>query len=177
MAGALEISRRNEGGLQVWTGDVVYRVVDGAERGFVQVPEVPGTGAMFSLDTRRPVDLTTTWIAGGDWSYIDAAAERIAEAGGIRVADECINTGTRAPATRLRRKIENLLPEMNEPLTLDFSGVHCATSSFLDELLGRLVICLGRQRFETRLRLTGMDSMLRRLANVVVAQRLGELDG
>ena len=123
MAGALEIATQNQGGLQVWTGDIVYRLENGREKGFAQMPAVPGTGVMLSLDTRKPVDLTQTWIAGGDWSYIDAEAERIGEAGGIRVVDECINTGTRPPAQRLRRKVQSLLPEMQGPLVLDFTGV------------------------------------------------------
>jgi hypothetical protein len=130
------------------------------------------TGVMFSLDTRKPVDLTQTWIAGGDWSYIDAEAERIGQAGGIRVVDECINIGTRPPAQRLRRKVQSLLPEMSGPLLLDFTGVQSATSSFLDELLGRLARSLGADDFHRRIQVVGMESLILHMANVVIAQRL-----
>ena len=133
MAGALEIVRKNGGGLHVWTGDVVYRVEQGKELGFSRIPSLPGTGVKFSLDTRSPVDLSKTWIAGGDWSFIDAEAERVGAAGGIDVAEACISTGSRPPARRLRRKVAALLPEIETPLVLDFSGVRSASSSFLDE--------------------------------------------
>jgi hypothetical protein len=130
---------------------------------------------MFPLDTRRPVDLSATWIAGGSWTFINAEAERIAEAGGIDVAEACINTGSRPPAERLRRKLLALLPEMEKPLRLDFSGVRSASSSFLDELLGRLAHELGEGVFESRVQLEGMDPLVRKMANVVVAQRLGRI--
>lgn len=175
MAGSLEIATVNGGAFEVWTGDVVYRLDGGVARGFTKIPPLPGTGVMFSLDTRRPVDLSATWIAGGGWSFINAEAERIARAGGIDVAEACINTGTRPPAERLRRKVLALLPEMETPLRLDFSHVRSASSSFLDELLGRMAHQLGENVFESRVQLEGMQPLVRKMANVVIAQRLGRI--
>ena len=176
MAGSLEIAKQNGGRLHVWTGDVVYRLEGGEELGFVKIPEVPGTGLLLSLDTRKSVDLSQTWIAGGDWSYINAEAERIESAGGIDVAAACLHTGTRAPATRLRRKILALLPEMEGPLILSFAGVARASSSFLDELLGRLVEELGEEVLGGKIQVMGMPPAVRKMANVVIAQRLGKTD-
>lgn len=138
LAGTLEIARVNGGNLQVWTGDVTYRLLDGQPKGFLLHPLVPGTGVLLSLKTDRPVDLRETFIDQRSWTYIDAEAERLAEGGGLRIRDECVRTGSRPPATALRRKILNLLPDMTTPLVLDFDGVASASSSFLDELLGRL---------------------------------------
>lgn len=172
MAGALEIATQNQGGLQVWTGDVVYRLENGREKSFAQMAAVPGTGVLFSLDTRKPVDLTETWIAANHgWSYINAEAERIGEQG-LSVAANCSNTGTRAPAERLRRKILALLPEITGPLVLDFTAVRSAASSFLDELLGKLAQELGAEAFRERIRAVGMNDMLEQMANVVLRQRL-----
>ena len=176
LAGSLDIAKANEAGFQLWTGDVVYRLRRGAERGFAKIPALPGTGLMFSLDTRKPVDLSSTWIAGGDWSFINAEAERIEEAGGINVGEVCIHQGNRRPATRLRRKLSALLPEMDEPLVLDFSDVTSASSSFLDELLGRLADELGRDVFEHQIHIAGMSQTIRSMANVVIAQRLQGLE-
>jgi len=176
MAGALDIARENGGRFHVWTGDVVYRLEGGRERGFVKIPELPGTGVLLSLDTRKPVDLSQTWIADEDhWSFINAEAGRIENAGGMDVAGACIHTGSRPPATRLRRKLTAVLPEMDEPLVLDFSGVKSASSSFLDELLGRLADELGRDVFERQVHVVGMTGTLRNMANVVISQRLDGL--
>jgi hypothetical protein len=177
MAGSLEIATLNGGAFEVWTGDVVFRVDEGIKKGFAKIPELPGTGIMFSLDTRRPVDVTTTWIASGDWTFINAEAQRIAEAGGFDVAAACVNTGSRPPAERLRRKLVALLPEMTGPLRLDFSRVRSASSSFLDELLGRMAQDheLGERLFESRIQIEGMEPTIRKMANVVIAQRLGRI--
>ncbi len=173
LAGAREIATRNRGGFQLWTGDVVYRLEDGREPGFVETPEVPGTGVVFSLDTRRPVDLTETWIAGPEGrSYLRAEAERIATEGGLRVVEECDHTGTRAPAERLRRKILSVLGETTAPMRLDFTGVERASSSFLDELLGRLAFELGPEDFARRIDVRGMRRLIANQANVVITQRV-----
>ena len=64
MAGSYEIVRLNGGSYQIWTGDVVYELNKGKRRpGFQSMPSVFGTGVMFSLDTSKPVDLASTWIA------------------------------------------------------------------------------------------------------------------
>lgn len=173
MAGAREISLQNGGLFQVWTGDVLYRLEKGEEKGFIRIPDLPGTGVLFSLDTRRPVNLLDTWIAGSGWSFINVEARRIEEEGGIDVAASCINTGGRLPARRLRRKLAAVLPEMEKPLVLDFSNVRCAASSFLDELLGRLAAEFGDGVFDSRIRIVGMETTIRETANVVIAQRLG----
>ncbi len=172
MAGALEILRRNRGRFRVWSGDVIYRLDAGEERGFEAIPLVPGTGVLLSLDTSQPVDLTQTWIAGGDWSYLNAEAERVSVAGGIDVARECAHTGSRAPARALRRKIQALLPDMQGRLILDFGGVKSVSSSFADELLGRLAAELGQDAFVARMDVAGMNATVRGIANAVIEQRL-----
>ena len=174
LAGALEISRQNGGAFNLWTGDVVYRMNAGRPQGFSIIPTVAGTGLKFSLDTRRPVDLEQTWIADNESTFLLFEAGRIEEGGGLDIAESCLHTGSRPPARRLRRKVTAILPEMDEPLVLDFSKVQSASSSFLDELLGRLAAELGPARFHERIRIHGMSPLLRKMADVVVQQRLGD---
>lgn len=83
-----------------------------------------------------------------------------------------MHTGSRPPALRLRRKLAAVLPEMDGELILDFVGVRSASSSFLDELLGRLADELGAESFGDRVRCVGMAPTIRKMANVVIAQRL-----
>jgi hypothetical protein len=133
---------------------------------------------MFSLDTSKPVDLASTWIASGsgvEGLFLNQLTEAASD-GGLNVAAECLHTGGRAPAKLLRRKIQGLLPAMDgEPLILDFSGVKSAASSFLDELLGRLAAedPRGQAIFDGPVRIQGMTPTVQAMANVVVAQRLG----
>jgi hypothetical protein len=189
----LEIVRKNGGDLQIWTGDALYRVVRGDIKGFVQMPTVPGTGVAFSLDTRVPVDLRDTWIAALGAAFLPAqavdtansldsvtpvgagATDASSESARVRIiaiARECDSTVMRGPAQRLRERISQELLEYSAPLTLDFSAVKDATSSFLDELLGRLAREMGSDAFHKRLVIVGMSELIERMANVVIQQRL-----
>jgi hypothetical protein len=177
MAGSYEIVRLNGGTYQIWTGDVVYELNKGRRKPqFQPMPAVFGTGVMFSLDTSTPVDLASTWIAaaGVECQFLNQLTEIVSESG-LDVAAECLHTGGRQPAKRLRRKIQGLLPAMDgEPLILDFSCMKSAASSFLDELLGRLAAedPRGQAIFDGPVRIQGMNPTVQAMANVVVAQRL-----
>jgi len=172
LAGSLEIIRQNQGGMALRSGDVEFRVQKGQEKGFGMLPEAPGTSVTLRLDVRNSVDLADTFIGDNAWTYINVECERIAEEGGIRVLDECAYTGGREPAKALRRKVQALLSEMDEPLPIDFDGVERAPSSFLDELLGRLAESLGEQDFRQRVRVTNASDQPLDMANVVINQRL-----
>jgi STAS-like domain of unknown function (DUF4325) len=78
---------------------------------------------------------------------LNYSAEPAAEGGAIRVVERCVNTGSREGAIPLRRKIQALLRDMGGPVMLDFSGIEMTSSSFLDELLGRLAAALGPKEF------------------------------
>lgn len=173
LAGCHEIVRQNGGNFHVWTGDVDYHASERRERGdFSQIPPIAGTGLFLRLDTHHPVDLGQTFIGESTWSYIDAESIRVQDRGGLRIRDECFHTGTRAPAATLRRKIMAILPDYDGPLILDFDGVETATSSFLDELLGRLAEHLGERAFGEKIKLVNISKLLLDMANVVIHQRL-----
>ena len=67
-----------------------------------------------------------------------------------------------------------LLPDMEGPLVLDFTGVRSASSSFFDELLGRLAEEMGPDAFHAKVRVTGLNPVLTRMAEVTIGQRLGK---
>lgn len=181
LAGSQEISRLNGGNFQLWSGDALY---DLASNGARRIPFVAGTGVAFTLNTDVPVRLAQTFMGERGWSYLNAAIERLEEQGGILVAAECLNTGTRETALALRRKIIALLTtqdreQANVPtqttdltVTLNFADVKSASSSFLDELLGRLAFYLGADAFYRRIKISNLLPELATMANVVIAQRL-----
>lgn len=170
LAGTLEIAKVNGGDFQIWSGNVTLQYKDGKDKGFVEHAAVPGTGVYLSLDTRRPVALSETFIERPTAAPGIIVAH--VETGGLRIIDEVEHTGSRRPATHLRRKVLNLLHDSREPLTLDFTGVRQASSSFLDELLGRLVKELGVVRFQEQIRVINASQQLASMANVVIQQRM-----
>ena len=165
--------RLNRGRFEIWSGDANFTVRNGEDRGFSQIPLIPGTGLFLSLDTHRPVNLGDTFLGDATWSYIDHIGEKVMDAGGLLVRDECVHTGSRQAAKSLRRKIQAILPDMDTVLVLDFEGVENASSSFLDELLGRLADELGPETFVSEIRIVNAPELVVDMANVVIHQRIG----
>ena|GEM_PF-29021 len=171
MAGSLEIISKNKGSISVSSGGAEYRMTDGRDQGFSETAQIDGTCVSLSFDLDNPVALDSIWIGSAGWSYIDAEAERVAEYG-IFIKESCNHTGSRPPATRLRRKIISLLPDVEGAIKLDFKGVTSVSSSFLDELLGRLNAELGNQTFNERIVVSGLSPLHMNMANNVIDQRL-----
>jgi len=171
MAGSLEIINKNKGSISVSSGSAEYRMTDGNDRGFSESSNLDGTCVSLSFNLDNPVALDSIWIGAAGWSYIDAEAERVSEYG-ISIKETCNHTGSRPPATRLRRKIISLLPDIDGAIKLDFSGVTSVSSSFLDELLGRLNAELGNEEFNQRIVVSGLSGLHKNMANNVIAQRL-----
>ena len=172
LAGSLAIARANEGVFRLWTGDCIYSSTDGDGSFRLFPAEIPGTGVSLSMNTTRPVRLSTLFIGDSDWGYMDVECERIESEDGLRVTDECDHVGGREPARRLRYKIMNLLPDYDGSFPLDFTGVERPSSSFLDELLGRLALRLGESEFRRRIRIVNVTPEIESMANVVIHQRL-----
>ncbi len=177
LAGSLAIMGANGGEFCLWSGDYFYRQRANTDASVPLATTVPGTGVFFCMKPEHPVDLSDTFIGDCDWSYLDALASRTTTDGGIRVAEECINFGTRATAGALRRRVQSILPVMEEPLVLDFAGVERASSSFLDELLGRLMYGLGEEGFRSQIQIINLAPRLMDMANVVIHQRLATCIG
>ncbi|GJL57048.1 MAG: hypothetical protein NPIRA02_41800 [Nitrospirales bacterium] len=170
LAGTQEIVRLNKGELQLWTGDTSYWLTSDREN-FALIPEYQGTGVFMRLDTCRPIDLSDIFIARPGWSFIDAELQRADTEGGFKVRQECVHTGGREPARTFRRKLESLIQNSGEPLILNFEGIASTSSSFLDELLGRLVLTLGDEKFRQFISIVNMTQTIRNMADVVIMQR------
>jgi hypothetical protein len=63
--------------------------------------------------------------------------------------------------------------DAREPIVLNFDGVESPSSSFLDELLGRLADKLGEQAFRRKVHIVNMTDRIRTMSDVVIGQRLG----
>ncbi len=176
LAGTREIARANGAQFHLWSGDACYRM-DGERETSELFPAIAGTGVHLNLNASNPVDLRNTYFGRdqldpNESTYLNAEEERACE-NGLLVAQECVHTGGRPPAAGLRRKVEALLNNGPKcPLILDFVGVGRTTSSFLDELLGRLVVSVGPKAFRAQIRVTNISPNIAAMAENVISQRL-----
>ena len=78
--------------------------------------------------------------------------------------------GSRQGGQRIRSAVENLL-RMQQTVTVDFEGVGVISSSFADEVFGRLFIEMGPRSFMTRLLLVNVDPTVEGLIDRAIVQR------
>jgi anti-sigma regulatory factor (Ser/Thr protein kinase) len=80
------------------------------------------------------------------------------------------DTGSRAGGIRFRRLIENLLRDQ-PTVTLDFVDVPVVSSSFADEVFGRLFVNLGPRTFMSRILITNANQTVNGLIDRAIVQR------
>lgn len=80
------------------------------------------------------------------------------------------DTGSRQGGRRIRGMIENLLRD-HRPVILDFGGVGVISSSFADEVFGRLFVEMGPRAFMTRIQMRNVDPTVEGLIDRAIMQR------
>ena len=96
----------------------------------------------------------------------------------LRLSEESTGFGSRPAGRQLRTKCMNLLQaEPKKPLLLDWTAVPLVSSSFADELVGKLFASLGPLAFSARVRNVGMEAMVRGLVDKAIMQRVAQVAG
>jgi hypothetical protein len=94
----------------------------------------------------------------------------------VKVADFEDGLGTRRSAEQARIRLLNYLSEGAPRLILDFKGVNVVSSSFADEVLGKLALQMGFVQFVNHFRLDNMSDTVEAIVNRAIQQRIAEGD-
>ena len=78
--------------------------------------------------------------------------------------------GSRRGGEKVRRALENMLRDQDHVI-LDFQGVSVISSSFADEVFGRLFVELGPRVFMSRIVLRNVDPTIDGLIDRAIVQR------
>lgn len=81
-----------------------------------------------------------------------------------------LDLGSRQGGQRIRRMIENLLQEQS-PIILDFHGISVISSSFADEVFGRLFVEMGPRAFMDLIKMRNVDTTVGGLIDRAIVQR------
>ena len=93
----------------------------------------------------------------------------------LKLRDQSSGFGSRPAGRQIRTKCLNLLnAEPHKPLRLDWSGVPLISSSFADELVGKLFATLGPLGFSARVRNVGLEALVRGLIDKAIMQRAAQ---
>lgn len=91
----------------------------------------------------------------------------------FRVADHGELLVTRDQGAFVREKLlEVLRAHGSDPVEVHLDGVETYTPSFMDELLGKTLVEIGKAAFRDRVRLVATRNDVRKLANLVLNNRL-----
>ena len=94
----------------------------------------------------------------------------------LKLREESTGFGSRPAGRQLRTKCLNLLTAApDKPLVLDWTAVPLVSSSFADELVGKLFASLGPLGFSARVRNVGMEVMVRGLVDKPIMQRVAQV--
>lgn len=88
------------------------------------------------------------------------------------VAKELDAFGSREAGRLARTKIENLMDKQTCAVAFDFSDVHLISSSFADEVFGKLFVALGALRFGQLCKFKNVDVTVQKLIDRAIEQRL-----
>lgn len=134
-----------------------------------------GTTVDWQLDVSRPVSLSKAL----GMKQPNMRLERIEDEEGehrVHVSEFEEGLGSRRSAEQIRIKLLNYLSEGAPRLVLDFTGINVISSSFADEVLGKLALQMGLVQFINRFRLDNMTDTVEVIVNRAIQQRIAEGD-
>lgn len=127
----------------------------------LSVPDILKRALRFQDRPYEPVDAIELNYESGDAEEIE-----------LTVREEVLSFGSRQAAEPFRRKLENLLamaPGLR--IRLNFSDVDIVSSSFADEVFGKLFVRIGAVGFANAIAIEGANADIRGLVDRAVSKR------
>jgi hypothetical protein len=90
----------------------------------------------------------------------------------FKLKDEAESLGSRLAGKKVRTKLHNLVSCSRSRIDVDFSGVNLISSSFADEVFGKLFLQLGPIDFGQRIMLSKVQSTVKLLVDKAISQRV-----
>ena len=130
-----------------------------------------GTIIDFQLSASRPVSMGEAL----NYTHVNDFLENLENDTGehtLLIRDQAGGAGSRVAARELRTLIVNILNQGAPYVILDFSGQSVVSSSFADEVIGKLVVEMGFVTFNHRLRLVSMSPTVATLLDRAITLRV-----
>ena len=131
----------------------------------------------FQIDLNKQVNLTSIFSSIGGFDPFDKRLDDMLQDNDsllYDVFDRASGTATREAGRLLRNDIHNIIIRTNAPIVLDFTKVATVSSSFIDELIAKLVLDFGFVRFNQIITIRGMNKTIRHLCNRSTYMRIYE---
>jgi len=134
-----------------------------------------GTIVDFQLDYSAPIVLTD--ILNGhnpdSLKMMMSASEQSDDLVDYHLSQQKSGFGTRKSGERIRNEVMNMLLS-SEMINIDFTGINMVSSSFADELIGKMYVEIGPLYFSQKVQLTNMNATVQAITNKAIIQRMAQ---
>lgn len=177
--GLSNIVSANGGSITISSGGARYSYYNGKPNKVVSGdfnlgPRLGTTMIDFRLNYSKPLDIAEALAGYEPTDLFLEAHEDDNENITIIVSKEANGTGTRQSAEKLRNLAINLRNEKKTRLTFDFDGVNIVSSSFADELIGKIIAQIGFVAFINNYRIINLTPINAVVINRSVEQRMAQ---
>lgn len=183
MYGLFSLIREGNGRLVITSGRDAYQYIDRKSTIIRDTHLYPSnqkwsTTIDFQLDYSQDISIKKVLTFNGkEFDFTNLYAENLENDAGelvFSISELAEGTGTRESALRLKNEIINLMRMNGQIAVLDFSKINVVTSSFIDELVAKLLVELGLFQFNRYIKLTNMSTTIQQTLQKSVIQRIIE---
>ena len=177
-----QIVHDNKGRLTITSGASSLMLQQNGElKKFTQIPFVGysnrATTIDFQLDLSKSIDIKRLFSSIGGFDCLDIRIDNMLDDSNYVVYDVFQNgkgTATREAGEYIRLDVENILRRDQRGVILDFSNVKTVSSSFVDELVSKMVLDLGFVTFNMTIRLANMNPEISFLCDRAIYMRIAD---
>ena len=175
--GLHQIVIENTGILNISSGSASYSLTNKESRVFENIPQLPGNSGCivdFQLDYNKEISISK---ALGGYVPVNMKIESLEDDFGniiVNLKNKESGVGTRKSGEKIRNELINIHRQSGKSITLDFRDLNIVSSSFADELIGKLVAEYGFYAFNNVFKLKNMNTSVQSIVQRSVAQRMIE---
>jgi len=175
--GLHQIVSENTGILNIISNSACYNLTNNKFKTYDRIPQLPydnGCIVDFQIDYSKEISISK---ALGGYVPVNLKIESLEDDSGniqIDLQRKESGVGTRKSGEKLRNELINIYKQSNKTITLDFSNIKIISSSFADELIGKLVTEFGFYGFNNIFKLKNMNANVQSIVQRSVAQRMME---
>ncbi len=176
--GLSQIIKENTGILNIISDRASYKQtnlsVKTTSKNIQELIGMMGCSVDFQLNYKKEISISK---ALGGYEYVNVQLEEMEdETGNIQIKLQERNTGvgTRKSGEKIRNELINIYHQTGKKIILDFSNINVISSSFADELIGKLAVKYGFVGFNNLFALKNMSPTVQTIVQRSVAQRMME---
>lgn len=136
-----------------------------------------GTTVDFQLDLARKVDIKSAFSSIGGFDGFDIRIDDMFQDNGTllyNIFENCEGTATRDAGRLLRNDIINTIKRTRQKMVLDFNGIDVVSSSFIDELIAKMILEMGIITFNQTISIININDTIKYLCERSIYMRIHE---